>query len=105
MKRVSYVDLLESLRAREHGTDVETLATRVQGSRRRDATRSIDVRMTPEQRAFLKQAAKRAPAKVVDESAIVSVAVSIVEALDIPWEAMSSRDIFVDAVRRRLRSR
>jgi hypothetical protein len=104
MKRVSYVDLLDSLRAREPATE-DALTERVAVARRRDAVKRVELRMTPEQRAFLRGAAKRARGPSVDESAIVAVAVSIVEALDVPWETIASRDELADAVRRRLRAR
>ena len=104
MKRVSYVDLLENLRRREHGSEVESVAARVTAPHRRDATKTLVVRLTPEQKAFLRSAAKRAHAGSVDESAIVAVAVSVVEALEVPWESISSKEVLVDAVRRRLRA-
>ena len=40
----------------------------------------------------------------INESAIVAVAVSVVEALEVPWESISSKEVLVDAVRRRLRA-
>jgi len=97
--------MLESLRAREHGIEEDTLAARIEVPRRRDATKTLDVRVTPEQRAFLKSAAKRVRANSIDESSIVAMAISVIQALDLPWEAVSSREVLQDTVRRRLRAR
>ena len=106
MKRIPYVEFLDRLRERERArtADAGPLAS-AHVPRKRETTERLRVRMTPEQKAFVEDAAASTHDRAVSPSAIVSVGVAIVQELDVPWPAIASADELLAVVRRRLRSR
>lgn len=106
MTKVQYAEFLDALRRQSQGE--QTTKPLLEGAtlaRKREATKRLEVRLSPEHRSFLRKAAKATNSPKVDESAIVAVAIALVQELDVPWEAIASREELVAAVRRRLRSR
>jgi hypothetical protein len=103
MKRVPYADLLELLRRDERtAPEPRDLLEGVEIARRREATDRLKVRLTPHQRAFLRDAAAATHGRTVDESAIVAAALALLERLDLPWSSLASREDVIEAIRRKL---
>ena len=106
MKRIAYVDFLDRVRERERERlKAPALLASARVPRRREATERVRLRLTPEQKAFLDYASASTHEGAVDPSAIVAVAVALVEELDVAWDAVASRKDLLAAVRRRLEER
>jgi hypothetical protein len=106
MKRIAYVDFLDTVRARERERlKAPALLSSARIPRKREATERVKLRLTPEQKAFLEYASAATHEGAVDPSAIVAVAIRLVEELDIQWDAVASRKDLLAAVRRRLEER
>lgn len=67
--------------------------------RRRQASESLRVRLTPEQLYWLRLAAARAGGKI-DESAIVAAGIALLERLPIDWRRIASRTDLAQALNR-----
>lgn len=105
MTRLRYKDLLDEIRQRDLGqSQPSTLLEDAIVSSKREARRKLKVRLTAAQRAFLKDAVHSTRGTAVDESAIVGLAIRILEELDVPWDSISTHDDLVSVVRRALRA-
>lgn len=106
MKRIPYVEFLDSMRDRER----ERLraprlleATRI--APKRERTERVKFRLSPARKAFLEWACASSHDGSLRRSEVVSVALALLEELDIPWDTVASKNDLVSAVRRRLEER
>jgi hypothetical protein len=67
--------------------------------RRRQASESLRVRLTPEQLYWVRLAAARAGSKI-DESAIIGAGIALLERLPIDWRRITSRTDLAQALTR-----
>jgi hypothetical protein len=104
MKRVAYADLLDQLRQRDPAEPEPPLAGTAL-PRKRDATERLKVRLGAEQSDFLRAAIEAAPAGAIDESAVVAAGLALIKELDLPWQAIASREDLIEAIRRKLMDR
>jgi hypothetical protein len=104
MRKITYVDYLDAMREQDLRPR-EGLLESARIPRRRESTERVVLRLAPEQRAFLKEAAKDARGDSIDASAIVAGGLAVLQDLGIDWAAVSSRKELMDAIRRRLRAR
>lgn len=103
MKRVAYAELLDRLRRDERAAPGHhALLAGAEIAPRRASTERLKVRLTPEQRAFVRQAAAATHGREVDDSAIVAAALVLLERLEIPWSSLASREDLIEAIRRKL---
>jgi hypothetical protein len=103
MKRVAYAELLDRLRRDERAAPGHhALLAGATIASRRASTERLKVRLTPEQRAFVRDAAAATHGGEVDESAIVAAALVLLERLEIPWSSLASGVFLSEAFRRTL---
>ena len=104
MKRVAYVDLLDQLKRQARAGPPAPL----EGAalpRKREATERLKVRLSAEQLAFVRSAVAAAPPRAIDESAVVAAGLAVLRELDLPWQAVASREELIEAIRRKLMDR
>jgi len=106
MNRVRYGALLEEIRQRDLSlSQPPTLLDGAVVPPKREARAKLKVRVAPAQRAFVRDAVERTRGTAIDESAILGIAIRILEELDVPWENVATREDLVSTVRRALRAR
>jgi len=106
MTRLRYSGLLDEIRERDLAVSrPSTLLDEAVIPPRREARKKLKVRVSPGQRAFLEDAVHSTRGTAVDESAVVALAIRIIEELDVPWDTIASREDLVSVVRRALRTR
>lgn len=106
MTRIRYTTLLDEIRQKDLGvSQPPTLLDDAVVASKREARAKLQVRLTPAQRAFIEDAVHSTRGTAVDESAVVALAIRILEELDIPWGTIATRDDLVSVVRRALQSR
>lgn len=106
MNRLRYTDLLDEIRQHDlEQSQPSTLLDDAVVAPKREARAKLKIRLTAAQRAFLEDAAKSTRGKAVDESAVVAVALRVLEEIDVPWDSIASREDLVSTVRRALRAR
>ena len=103
MKRVAYAEYLEQLRRAEHAPVAhEGLLAGAEIAPRRAASARLKVRLTPEQLAFVREAAAATHGGQIDESAVVAAALTLLHRLEIPWTSLASREDLMEAIRRKI---
>ncbi len=106
MKRVAYADLLDRLRRQDRAAAAGgTLLDGAALPRRKEASKNLKVRITPEQKTFVVDAAAATRSTAIDEATIVAAGLAILQDLDIPWASLSSREELVDAIKRQLKEK
>jgi len=104
MKRVAYVDLLDQLNRQARDEPPEPLGGAAL-PRKREATERLKVRLSAEQFAFVRSAVAAAPEGAIDDSAVVAAGLALLRELDLPWQAIASREELIEAIRRKLMDR
>ncbi|MCC6745829.1 MAG: hypothetical protein IT175_18350 [Acidobacteria bacterium] len=106
MNRIRYSDLLEEIRQRDlEVSQPRKLLEDAVVAPRRESRARLKVRLTAAQRAFLEDAAHSTRGTAIDEAAIVSVAIRILEELDVEWGSIATREDLVSTIRRALGAR
>lgn len=106
MNRLRYTGLLDDIRQRDlDEAHPSTLLEDAVVATKREARAKLKVRLTAAQRAFLEEAVHSTRGTAVNESAVVGLAIRILEELDVPWGSISTREDLVSVVRRALRAR
>lgn len=106
MNRIRYTALLDEIRHLdlEQSQPMTLLEDAVVPTKRESRAR-LKVRLTEAQRAFIDDSVKSTRGTAIDASALVALAIRIVEELEVPWDSISTRDDLVSVVRRALQGR